>query len=64
MIKRVLYKVGQLFGLAATTFIAYWLLTHPWFEPNVAIRMFEICGSAVAAFILFLDLLDIHPKFD
>ncbi|MBA7598258.1 hypothetical protein ES703_05270 [subsurface metagenome] len=64
MWKKLVYKVGQLFGCAATSFIAFWLITHPEYEPNLAIRCFEIAGSIVAAAILGLDFLDIHPSED
>lgn len=64
MLKRLIYKVGQLFGCAATTFIAFWLITHSYFEPNIFIRYFEIIGSIVAAVILGMDVLDIHPGAD
>jgi len=62
--KKWLYKVGQLFGAAATTFIAFWLITHPSYEPNLAIRMFEIVGSELAAFVLCCDVLDLNPEED
>lgn len=64
MWRKLAYKVGQLFGCAATTFIAYWLITNPWYEPIVWLRTFEIVGSIVAAVILGLDVLDIHPGED
>jgi hypothetical protein len=59
-----MYKVGQLFGAAATTFIALWLITHPDYEPNLAIRGFEIIGSLISAGILGADILDLSPEVD
>lgn len=60
----ILYKLGQVFGCAATSFIAFWLITNPWHEPIVWLRAFEIVGSIVGAVILGLDFLDIHPGAD
>lgn len=61
---KAFYKLGQLFGMAATSFIAYWLIGHPHFEPNFWIRNFEIIGSIIAAFILGMDILGFHPASD
>jgi hypothetical protein len=58
------YKAGQLFGAAATTFIALCLITHPDYEPNLAIRLFEIIGSLMAAVVLGMDMLDLNPEED
>ena len=62
--KSWVYKVGQLFGCAATTFIALWLITHPDYEPNLAIRLFEIIGSLIATVVLGADILDLNPEED
>lgn len=62
--KRLLYKIGQLFGCGACSFIAFILIIEPFHEPDIAIRLFEIVGSIVAAVILGADFLDIHPEAD
>jgi hypothetical protein len=62
--KSWVYKVGQLFGAAATTFIAFQLLFHPELEPNLAIRGFEVLGSLISAGILGADILDLSPEED
>lgn len=64
MVAKIIYKIGQLFGAAATFFIATWLVFHPEYEPNIAIRLFEIIGSYIAFLILCADVLDLHPKED
>ena len=53
------FKVAHVFGAAATAHIAFWLITHPSYEPNLAIRAFEIVGSIAAAVILCCDILNI-----
>jgi hypothetical protein len=58
------YKFGQIIGIGATTFIAFWLITHPLYEPNILIRWFEIIGSLIAAVILGADVLDLSPGKD
>ncbi len=63
-LKSLMYKVGQVFGAGATFFIATWLLTHPEYEPNPVVRLFEIAGSYVATVILCLDFLDLNPSED
>jgi hypothetical protein len=61
---QIFYKIGQAIGCGASIFIAFWLITHPYFEPILAVRIFEIIGSIIAAIILFLDAIDIHPAED
>ena len=60
----LVYKIGQLFGCAATISLALGLAAGWLYEPNVYIKTFEVVGSTVAAFTLALDILDIHPKAD
>ena len=60
----ILYKIGQLFGIAATLSLAIGLMFGFLYEPNVFIKGFEIVGSIVAATVLALDILDLHPKVD
>lgn len=62
--QQVVYKIGEVFGTAATLFIAVWLLLHPDFEPLVPLRAFEILGSLFAAIILCVDVLDLTPEWD
>ena len=62
--QQVIYKIGEVFGAAATLFIAIWLLFHPNFEPIVLLRAFEIIGSLFAAVILCIDVLDLTPEWD
>ncbi len=64
MIKRLLYKAGQLFGMAATISLALGLAAGWLYEPNIYIKTFEVVGSLVAAIILGADILDIHPGAD
>lgn len=61
---KILYKIAQLFGAAATFFIATWLVFHPEYEPNIAIRLFEITGNYFASILLCADILDLHPEED
>jgi len=63
-LKVLMYKIGQLIGASATIFIASWLLCFPHYEPNPIIRWFEVLGSYLAAGILILDIIDIHPRED
>jgi len=60
----IVYKIGQVFGCAATLFIALWLIFHPDYEPRLWLRLFEIIGSLIAAVILAADVLDLTPEFD
>lgn len=62
--QQVVYKIGEVFGIASTLFIAIWLLLHPDFEPLVPLRAFEIVGSLFAAVILVIDVLDHTPEWD
>jgi hypothetical protein len=62
--QKIMFKIAQTFGAAATTFIAVWLILHPDFEPLVPLRAFEIIGSLIAAVILCVDVLDLTPEWD
>jgi len=64
MLKRLAYKIAQVFGAAATLSIALGLSLGWLYEPHLSIKLFEIAGSIVASVILFMDALDIHPQAD
>lgn len=62
--KTIAFKAGQVTGIGATSFIAFWLITHPYFEPRSWLRWGEIVGSIIAAGILAIDFLDLSPSED
>ena len=64
MWKNIVFKVGQVFGIGATAFIAFLLLMHPHYEPRTWLRTIEIVGSIAAAVILAIDFLDFAPWAD
>ena len=52
--KTFIYKVGQVFGIAAVFFVAFVLIAEPFHETRLWIRAFEILGSLTAgAFQLY-----------
>lgn len=64
MWKKIIYKIAQLFGCAATSSLALGLAAGWLYEPNIYIKTFEVVGSIAAAVVLGMDILDIHPEAD
>ncbi|MBW2673898.1 MAG: hypothetical protein JRD89_10875 [Deltaproteobacteria bacterium] len=64
MWKKLAYKVAQAFGISATVCIALGLSFGWLYEPRLWVKLVEIIGSLIAAVILFMDALDIHPQAD
>ena len=62
--QQVIYKVGQLFGCAATITIGAGLSLGWFYEPNIWVKSFEVIGSFIAAGIIGADVLDLTPEFD
>jgi hypothetical protein len=62
--QQIVYKIGQLFGVAATATIAIGLSVGWFYEPNLLVKSFEVIGSFIAAGIIGADVLDLTPEFD
>lgn len=47
-LRQLVFKLGQVFGIAAFFFIAFVLITEPYHEPQLWIRTLKILGLIVS----------------
>jgi len=61
-IKRLLFLIGETFGIASCFFIAIWLITHSEYEPRMWIRIPEILGTLIGGSIQVYQFEDLSGE--